>query len=89
MIIHELKTWQEYYVYIERQLKNFEVRKNDRNFSVGDVLHLRETDSFSGKYTGNECLREIIYILDTKGKFGIEDGTVVLGLKFLSNYSEE
>ena len=86
MKIHELKTWSEYYEAVEAQLKNFEVRKNDRAFEVGDVLHLRDYDPLVGAYTGKSCLREITYILDTFGEFGIQSGTVVLSLKFISNH---
>lgn len=40
-IIHDLKTWPEYYKDIASGVKTFEVRRNDRNFMVGDML-LRE-----------------------------------------------
>lgn len=39
---HELKTWPESYNAIVKGLRKFEVRKNDRDFKVGDKLLLRE-----------------------------------------------
>lgn len=81
MRIHELKTWKEFFWNIETGKKNFEVRKNDRDFHNGDVLHLKEIDKHTKEYTGKSCLREITYILDAQGEFGIEKGVVILSLK--------
>ena len=39
---HELKVWSEFYDKISSKSKQFEVRKNDRDFKVGDTLILRE-----------------------------------------------
>lgn len=39
---HKLKTWPQEFKDICSGEKTFEVRKNDRNFSVGDILVLRE-----------------------------------------------
>ena len=84
---HELKTWPEYFNPIFNGDKTFEVRKNDRKFQVGDELLLREyyPDNYyevgvEGAYTGEEITVKITYILHG-GRFGIEDGFVVLGIK--------
>lgn len=39
---HDLKTWTEYFQAVKSGDKTFEIRENDRNFKVGDVLLLRE-----------------------------------------------
>jgi hypothetical protein len=37
---HELKVWPDYHYRILTGQKNFEVRKNDRDFQIGDTLVL-------------------------------------------------
>ena len=40
-MLHELKISPEYYDAVVNGIKPFEIRKNDRNYSVGDALRLR------------------------------------------------
>jgi hypothetical protein len=56
------------------------VRKNDRNFSVGDWLVLREYDPKTKKYTGNTAVREISHIT-RGGTFGLPKKLCVLSLQ--------
>lgn len=66
---HYLKTETQYYQDIERGLKKFEFRKNDRDFKKHDILHLQE--SVNGILTGRELPPlEIQYIL-YGGEFGL------------------
>jgi len=44
-MIHELKTWNEYFEEVFMGHKTFEIRKNDRNFQKGDTLILKEWKS--------------------------------------------
>ena len=44
---HDLKTWSPFYAAVASGAKTFELRKDDRNYSVGDVLLLREWDPLS------------------------------------------
>jgi hypothetical protein len=67
---HYLKTETEYFQAIERGEKKFELRKNDRDFKVYDMLHLQET--VNGEYTKRELPPfEIKYVL-TGGKYGLD-----------------
>jgi hypothetical protein len=72
MKVHELKTDPEVWEAVDCGEKTFEVRNNDRNFQVGDIIHSRQT-AYSGNamknegfpliYTGDEHLLKITYIL--------------------------
>lgn len=75
---HVLKILPEYFEDVVTGKKTFELRKNDRGFALGDILTLKE---FSGdKYTGREVNKLVTYIL-AGGKYGLEDGYVILGIK--------
>jgi len=75
---HTLKTETEYYQAIEKGLKTFELRKNDRGFKVGDILYLEEV--VRGVHTGRKLPPlEVIYILHG-GKYGLEDGFCIMQL---------
>ena len=78
---HALKTWPEYFDAIVEGRKNFEVRKADRDFAIGETLLLQRFDPKTQKYSGQETKVEITYILKG-GCFGIEDGYVVMGTKY-------
>lgn len=74
---HNLKTIQPFFNDVLHGRKTFEVRKYDRNFSVGDTLTLEEFDPFEG-YTGQAIVREITYMLDSPEY--CKPGYVVLGI---------
>lgn len=77
MIVHELKLEQPFFDDVFYGRKEFEVRKNDRNFQIGDRLKLIEFP-FTSKQ--KYVFKDIKYILEGN-QFGIEKGCVVLGLK--------
>ena len=71
MTTHQLKTWPDYFEAIARNEKTFEVRKNDRDFKVGDRLLLQEWCPRADGFTGRVAYREVDYILHG-GAFGID-----------------
>lgn len=75
---HELKTWPKYFSRIVEGSKTFEVRKNDRDFQVGDELVLMEFDPENNIYTGKSHKVTVSYILHG-GDFGVKEGFVVMG----------
>ncbi len=77
---HRLKIWPEYFSPVVFGTKNFEVRKNDRNYQVGDILVLQEYRKDILEYTGRICVKQVTYILKG-GDFGIAPNFCVLGLK--------
>jgi len=90
-MIHELKTVDPYWSDVASGAKTFEVRKNDRGFSVGDTLLLRRYSPGSGCYVRGGDLdinpaaadtvwATVTYVLPG-GSLGIAPDTCVLGLK--------
>jgi hypothetical protein len=69
---HDLKSWPEMFELTMSGVKNFELRKNDRNYSIGDRVRLREWEPRTQTYTGRECWREIRFVLDGVGPGCIE-----------------
>ena len=76
-MIHELKILTQYFEEVKSRRKTFEIRKNDRNFKVGDDLILKEWDG--EKFTGRKIERTISYIL-YDWPCGLKDGYCVMSL---------
>jgi hypothetical protein len=82
---HDLKTWQPYFEEVWHGRKRFEVRKNDRDYKVGDYLDLMEYLPEESKQSGNDVYGprsvtcRIDYILEG-GNFGIEPGYIVMSI---------
>ena len=86
--VHELKTDPEVFQSVKNELKRFEIRKNDRNFNVGDILLLRET-TYSGEqiknemkpleYTGDSIQCFVDYILHGP-IYGLSDEWVIMSI---------
>ena len=79
-MIHELKTWNEYFEEVFMGHKTFEVRKADRPFAKGDTLILKEWNPKTEQYTGREIARGVSYVLEG-GQFGVEKGFVVMAIQ--------
>jgi hypothetical protein len=77
-MVHYLKTWPEYFQAVQANKKKFEVRKNDRNFQVGDLLSLDEFIPGIG-YTGRSSIRNITYILNDP-QF-VKEGYVIMSIE--------
>ena len=77
-VVHELKTWSEDYDAVESERKPFEIRFDDCEFRVGDVLCLRRFDPDLGVYTGEVCYRLVTYLLRDE-RFVLKD-YVVMGV---------
>ena len=83
----EKKIWPKYFEKICNGEKDFEVRLNDYEYNIGDVLLLREWNPENKTYTGKSIEKTIKYIAKTKDmKYWTEEeiqknGFVILGLK--------
>ncbi|MEW9124568.1 MAG: DUF3850 domain-containing protein [Thermotaleaceae bacterium] len=64
MRIHELKTIQPFFDLVWAGMKKFEVRYNDRDYKVGDLLLLKEFDESLQQYGKHEILVEVTFLLN-------------------------
>jgi uncharacterized protein YqfB (UPF0267 family) len=86
MQTHDVKSWPDFFAPVLSGEKSFELRKNDRNYQVGDVLHMREFDDRKGEYTGRVCTKKITYVLTSSGPgaippyWGLSQGYAILSL---------
>jgi len=80
---HELKTINPHFKNLWCGAKKFEIRKNDRDFQVADIVTLREWDKDS--YTERFMRFKITHIL-THEDFpeGINEGYCVMSLRIFS-----
>lgn len=78
---HYLKTWPVYFTAAQDGSKTFEVRKNDRDYKVGDTLVLYKWDPNYDAPTTHAACFTISYVLHANQSFGaLNDGYVALGI---------
>lgn len=76
-VVHPVKCWPQHFELVVAGRKPFEIRRNDRDYWVGDALRLQEWNPATGEYSLREHVVEISYITDFEQK----PGYVVLGLR--------
>ncbi|MGE6376593.1 ASCH/PUA domain-containing protein [Peribacillus muralis] len=74
---HGLKIHPEYFEAVITGKKTFEIRKNDKDYHVGDKLFLNEFDPINQKYTGRRTRVIVTYITG----YAQVDNYVVMGIK--------
>ena len=80
MKMHHKKLTQPYFDDVWSGDKRFELRKNDCDYEVNDLIILEEYDSISNTYSGRKIRAHIVYVL--KDYDGLEEGYCILGLLF-------
>lgn len=76
--VHNLKILPQYFEEVQKLNKRFELRKDDRDYKVGDLIMLSEweNEELTGRHTS---YLEITYILRKCPEYGLMDGYCVLG----------
>lgn len=74
--IHDLKIAPEYFGAVIRNEKTFEIRKDDRDYCVGDWVKLKEYQD--GEFTGASTCFQISYILRDCPQYGLMEGYCIL-----------
>lgn len=87
MKLHELKVKDEYFREVLRENKTFELRKNDRDYQVGDLIHFVDIEG-SNHIIGNpfynkNLVFQITYILKDVPQYGLDKDYCILGIKKL------
>lgn len=80
MRVHELKCWQAEFDALRAGTKKHEVRLDDRDFAVGDVLHLREWDPARAQHTGRALHLRVTYV-SPGGDWGLPRGLCVMSVE--------
>jgi len=78
--VHELKTDPQHFRDVVLGKKSCEIRNNDRQFKVGQILHLREFSRRigAGVYTGADVFVRVDHVLDFPE--GLRPGYVCLSI---------
>lgn len=63
--------------------KDWEFRKNDRDYRVGDFLLEREYNPEDKTYSGREIIEEVLWILEG-GQYGVPADCVIMSTKEIS-----
>lgn len=80
MTTHDLKLHESWFDDVASGRKNFEIRKNDRDYKVGDTLILREWNE--NGYTSFAIFAEITYVLRHDNfPQGLCEGYCALGIR--------
>lgn len=83
---HALKTWKLYYELQEQGKKLFELRKDDRDYKIGDIFLSQEFDNTMNEYTRRETAYRITYILRDAEIFGLKQGYCILQLSQIETF---
>ena len=78
MKIVEKKILPQYFEPVRNRQKNFELRKDEDDIQVGDLLVLREFAY--GNYTGESVTREVKYVLRNVEEYGLASDHCIIGV---------
>lgn len=87
MKLHELKIKHKYLFQVNSGRKTFELRKNDRDYQVGDLIHFidlkDEKPSVLDQIIDTDALYKITYVLKDVPEYGLDKDYCILGIKKL------
>lgn len=79
MNLYKLKIYPNEFKAVKSGRKTFEYRKNERQYTVGDCLLLREWNPETKRFTGNEIIKKVNYILKG-GQFGVPENYIIMSI---------
>jgi hypothetical protein len=87
---HVLKSWPRFFSEIITGRRTHELRNDDRQFSIGDSLHLEEFDPQSQRYTGRS-VDAVVTSLTSEGcpcaesDNALASGFVIMSIKLVKD----
>lgn len=78
---HELKITKDNFDAIVKGQKTFELRRNDRNYEVGDILLLRDWDDNLKEFSGLSYRVRVMYILKDVPELGLHPDYIIMGIR--------
>jgi hypothetical protein len=69
---HVVKSWPEYFEPLMTGAKTFDLRRNDRDYQVGDLITLKEYEPRDKAYSGREITKRISCLMHGVGVGAIE-----------------
>ena len=79
---HALKTWPYYFQVSWDGRKDWEIRRNDRGFAVGDIVILEEYDQIKHEYLGRQIAANVLEVIADAP--GLQEGYVILSLEVIA-----
>ena len=91
MELHEIKIKHKYLVQVDCGNKTFELRKNDRDYQVGDLIHFIDIKDEDKEFNtwgvepaiDKDALYKITYVLKDVPEYGLDKDYCILGIKKL------
>jgi ParB family chromosome partitioning protein len=78
---HDLKIWPEWFDLVVSRRKEFELRKDDRVYSAGDMLRLRVWDPKTEKFLGPVARCRVGVVM--RNLPGLQAGFVAMSIVFI------
>lgn len=78
--LHHLKCVDPYFTDVWEGRKTFEIRRNDRDYQIGDVVILQRYDPRLSTWLSGVIVAKVGYVLEHAEAFGVAKGYVVLSL---------
>lgn len=70
---HDVKSWPQFFRPIIAAERRHELRRNDRNYAVGDRLILHEYDPATGTFTGDGACAVVTSITSNEAPCAVSD----------------